>query len=134
MQAVDAGGQLAGQHHRLAEAAQAIGGEIAPEIAEEGRAHRAPAGLALDRRGFLYIADPLLARVIVLQPEDGSSVAILFEDLIQPVDVAVAPDGRIYVADLAGGRIAVFDPRFRRLCSFASRPSVPLPSPPRRSR
>src|ERR1700722_6617600 len=28
---------------------------------------RAPAGLALDRRGFVYVADPLLARVIVLR-------------------------------------------------------------------
>jgi hypothetical protein len=90
-----------------------------------------PAGLALDRRGFLYVADPLLARVIVLRPEDGSSIAILAGDLRQPVDVAVAPDGRIYIADQAAGRIIVYDAGFRAEGSFASQGAAPLPAAPR---
>jgi phage tail-like protein len=91
---------------------------------------RAPAGLALDRRGFLYVADPLLARVIVLRPEDGSAVAILAGELRQPTDVAVAPDGRIYVADPALGRIFVYDAGFRAAGSFASQGVAPLPAAP----
>ncbi len=91
---------------------------------------RAPAGLALDRRGFLYVADPLLARVIMLRPDDASSVAILAGDLLQPVDVAVAPDGRIYVADPAAGRIAVYDGGFHPMGSFVSQGIAPLPSAP----
>ena len=55
----------------------------------------------------------LLARVIVLRPEDGSAVAILAGELREPVDVAVAPDGRIFVADRAAGRIAIYDAGFR---------------------
>jgi phage tail-like protein len=92
---------------------------------------RAPAGLALDRRGFLYVADALLGRVIVLRPEDGSAVAILAHGLVQPVDVAVAPDGRIYVADRGAGRIAVFDAGFRPRGSFVSRSVNPMPAAPR---
>lgn len=91
---------------------------------------RAPAGLALDRRGFVYVADPLLARVIVLRPEDSSAVAILAGDLRQPVDVAVAPDGRIYIADPAAGRIAIYDAGFRPAGDFVSQGVNPLPATP----
>src|SRR4051812_33510402 len=31
-----------------------------------------PAGLAVDRRGYLYIADPAAHRVVVLEPRTGS--------------------------------------------------------------
>jgi DNA-binding beta-propeller fold protein YncE len=104
-------------------------GAEAPLLCEPGIL-RAPAGLALDRRGFLYATDPVLARVIVLRPEDTSAVAILAGDLVQPVDVAVAPDGRIYVADPAAGRIAVFDASFRPAGSFASQGATPPPAAP----
>ena len=36
-----------------------------------------PAGLALDRRGFLYVADPGAHRVVVMDPDDGSVVEVL---------------------------------------------------------
>src|SRR5262249_24944102 len=36
-----------------------------------------PAGLALDRRGYLYVADPAARRVVVLNPDDGSVPAII---------------------------------------------------------
>ena len=104
-------------------------GTDAPLFCEPGIL-RAPSGLALDRRGFLYVADPLLARVIVLRPEDSSAVAIMAGDLRQPVDVAVAPDGRIYIADPAAGRIAIYDGGFRPVGSFASQAATPLPASP----
>src|SRR5262249_42651367 len=66
-----------------------------------------PAGLALDRRGFLYVADPFARRVVAILPEDGSVQAVLDGDLHEPVDVAAAPDGRRYVADRAGGAIVI---------------------------
>ncbi len=95
-----------------------------------------PLGLALDRRGFLYVADPGVGRVVVLLPEDGSVQAVLVEGLIEPVDVAVAPDGTIFVADRAsdraeGGQIARFDAGFRSLGAFEPRNPVALPETPR---
>ena len=77
---------------------QRCDGSQRPLLCEPGIVH-SPMGMALDRRGFLYIADPIFGRVDVCRPDDASSVAILREGLIDPVDVAVAPDGSIYVAD-----------------------------------
>ncbi|HEX3864899.1 MAG TPA: phage tail protein [Stellaceae bacterium] len=85
-----------------------------------------PAGLALDRRGFLYVADPAAGRVLVLSPDDGKVEAVLggggpVGALVEPIDVAVAPaSGFIYVADRAGGRIAVFSAGMKPLASFAT--------------
>lgn len=82
-----------------------------------------PAGLALDRRGFLYVADPAARWVVVLSPDDGSVLAILTGGgpvgaLQEPVDVAISPSGFIYVADRAGGRIAVFSAGMKPLAVF----------------
>jgi phage tail-like protein len=84
-----------------------------------------PAGLALDRRGYLYAADPAAHRVVVLDPDDGTVRTILGGGgpagiLLEPVDVAVSPSGRIYIADRAGGRVAVFSAAMKPLASFAS--------------
>lgn len=83
-----------------------------------------PSGLALDRRGLLYVADPPVGRVVVVDPDAGSVVAVLREGLVEPVDVAVAPGGRVYVADRAsgragGGQVAMYGPRFDALGRFA---------------
>jgi phage tail-like protein len=99
-------------------------GSRAPVVCEPGVLAQ-PAGLALDRRGFLYVADPAARRVVVLSPGEGSAQAILggggpVGPLDEPIDVAVAPDGRIYVADRAGGRIAVFSAGMRPLGAFAT--------------
>ncbi|MEB3260937.1 MAG: phage tail protein [Cyanobacteriota bacterium] len=82
-----------------------------------------PAGLALDCRGFLFVADPAARRVVVALPEEGGVRAILAGGgpvgvLEEPVDVAVAPGGRIYVADRAAGRIVVFSAGLRPLASW----------------
>jgi phage tail-like protein len=76
-----------------------------------------PAGLALDRRGYLYVADPAAHRVVVLDPESGSVRAILACGG-QPIDVAVSASGFIYVADCEGGRILVFSAGMKPLASF----------------
>jgi len=105
-------------------------GSQRPLLCEPGIV-RTPGGLALDRRGFLYIADPAFARVIVLQPDDASSVAILKEELTEPVDVAVAPGGTIFVADRAAGRIVTFTAGFRLKAHFVPQDSAGLPAQPR---
>lgn len=103
-------------------------GSVAPLQCEPGVLAQ-PAGLALDRRGLLYVADPAARRVVVLLPDDGSVQAVLVGGgpigmLVDPVDVAVAPSGRIHVADRAGGRIAVFSSRMQPLASFATAPAT----------
>jgi phage tail-like protein len=97
-------------------------GSTAPLVCEPGILAQ-PAGLALDRRGFLYVADPPAHRVVVLLPDDGTVQAILVGGgpvgvLAEPVDVAVAPSGLVYVADRAGGRIAIFSAGMRPLATL----------------
>jgi phage tail-like protein len=91
----------------------------------------AAAGLALDRRGFLYVADPTAGRVVVLRPEDCSLVMILRDELTEPVDVAVAPGGTIVVADRAAGRIERYGAGYRHLGGFVPRGAGGLPAKPR---
>jgi phage tail-like protein len=84
-----------------------------------------PAGLALDRRGYLYVADPAACRVVVFDPDDASVRAILggggpVGPLQEPIDVATSPSGLVYVADRKGGRIAVFSSGMKPLAAFAT--------------
>ena len=80
---------------------------------------------------MLYVADPPAGRVVVLSTEDGSVQAVLREGLHEPVDVAVAPGGRVYVADRAGGRIVTFTPRFGPAGAFVPRNADGLPVTPK---
>jgi phage tail-like protein len=128
--AVDVDGQL----YRVAPETRRLlvrrcdGSEV--DVTCEPRVLLAPAGLALDRRGFLYVADPPAHRVLVLQPDDGSLVGIL-GGLDEPVDVVAAPDGRLFVADRAAGRIAVYSPRFERRGAFVPQNAAGSPADPR---
>jgi phage tail-like protein len=88
-------------------------------------------GLALDPRGFLYVTEAAAGRVVVLRPEDCSRVVILRDELTEPVDVAVAPDGQIFVADRAAGRIERYGAGFRHLGGFVARGQGGLPAKPR---
>jgi phage tail-like protein len=88
------------------------------ELVCERGAIASAAGLALDRRGLLYIADPPVHRVLVVQPDDGGLAGVLAGGLDEPVDVATAPNGRIFVADRKGGHIAIFNSRFDRCGGF----------------
>jgi phage tail-like protein len=97
-------------------------GSRVPMVCEPGVLAQ-PAGLALDRRGFLYVADPAARRVVVLDPEDATVRAILVGGgpvglLVEPIDVAIAPRGFVYVAERGGGRIAVFSSGMKPLASF----------------
>jgi phage tail-like protein len=83
-----------------------------------------PAGLAIDRRGYLYVADPAARRVVVIDPEDGTVRAILggggpIGCLVEPIDVAISPGGLVFVADRGAGRVAVFSSGMRPVGSFA---------------
>ena len=89
-----------------------------------------PAGLALDRRGLLYVADPIARRVVVVLPDDGSVAGVLAGGLREPVDVAVTPEGAIYVADRAAGLIVRFNSRFERCGDFVPRGAIGLPAEP----
>lgn len=94
-------------------------GKSERELVKEPGVIASAAGLALDRRGLLYIADPPAHRVLVVLPDDGSLAGVLADGLDEPVDVAPAPDGWIYVADRKAGKIVVFDSRFSRRRDFA---------------
>jgi phage tail-like protein len=56
---------------------------------------------------------------------------VLAGGLIEPVDVAPSPGGRIYVADRKGGKIAIFDSRFERSGEFVPRDSEGVITTPR---
>ena len=100
-----------------------------------------PRGMALDRRGYLYVADALARRVVVLLPDDGSIQAILGDpEMREPVDVAVSPSGCIYVADRGGndssgkplpGRIFLFTAGMQSAGSFVPINADGLPAVPR---
>ncbi len=103
-----------------------------------------PGGMALDRRGYLYVSDRKARRVVVLRPEDGSVAAVLDQGLLrEPVDVATSAGGRIFVADRGGrapasgggeplaGRIAVYSARHARLWTFSPSNAEGLPEIPR---
>lgn len=90
---------------------------------------RRPCGLALDDRGWLYVADADNHRVQVVDPRDGAVVIVLGDiddGLVEPVAITVGARA-LYVADRAGHQVVVFDRAFRRLRAFVAAPS-PLPS------
>ncbi|MBX2796113.1 MAG: hypothetical protein KTR31_00550 [Myxococcales bacterium] len=62
---------------------------------------RHASGLALDRRGRLYVADPVAGRVVVLSGTQGTALAVL-PQAERPVDVAVTASGEVWVADGTG--------------------------------
>ena len=90
---------------------------------------RRPAGLALDRRGWLYVADPVAQRVVVLDSRTGAPIHVLNAGQ-EPIDVAVAATGFVFVADRTG-QIFRFSPSLRALGSFEPRNASDLPTQPR---
>ena len=75
-----------------------------------------PVGLDLDQAGNLYIADSANFRVQVLGPDGNPLVVTRANErwyettrrIYSPLDVAVAPSGRLYVADFAAAKIQRF--------------------------
>lgn len=91
-----------------------------------------PLGMALDRRGYLYIADAAAGRVAVVLPDDGTLIAVIEDGPLQaPVDVVVTPTGIICVADRVAGQIWFYNSRFALLGSFIAQNAEGLPGTPR---
>ncbi len=100
-----------------------------------------PRGLALDRRGYLYVADARANRVAAVLPDDGSVQGVLVHpEMKEPVDVAASPSGLVYVADRGGldaasrpapGRVFVFSSGFQFLRDFRPVNAEGLPRVPR---
>lgn len=89
------------------------------------------AGLALDRRGLLFVADPRARRVVVISPDDGRVRGRIGEGLlVRPVDVAIAPGGRVYVADAGSGHILEFSAGLILRNAFVARNAAGLPDHP----
>ena len=129
--AVDADGEIYRVDRAAGEILVGCGAEEQPLVCEP-QVFAGPRGLALDRRGYLYVADARARRVVVLLPEDGSVHDVLNGgQLTEPVDVAVAPTGRIYVADREAGSIAVYSGRHAYLGCFPARNAEGLPNEPR---
>ncbi|MEO8380008.1 MAG: IPT/TIG domain-containing protein, partial [Acidobacteriota bacterium] len=59
-----------------------------------------PAGMSFGPDGSLYVAEPFRGRVRRID-RDGMLITVAHSGLIGPKDVAVAPDGSIYICDSA---------------------------------
>jgi len=112
-------------HHRLVR--RFCDSSEVPFPCEPGLLRR-PAGLALNRRGWLYVADPAAHRVAVLDSGSGALLGLLAAGT-EPVDVAVAPSGQVFVADRAG-LVFRFSPMLKPLGSFVPRNAAGLPPDP----
>jgi DNA-binding beta-propeller fold protein YncE len=89
----------------------------APPAATALRAHRiafhAPTRVAVDSGGNVYVTDPRMGEVTVLDPYGRLSA--LFGGFDVPVGIAVDQSGRIYVGEQGSGSVAVFDPQWNFL-------------------
>lgn len=70
--------------------------------------------LAVDAAGFLYMTQPEAGSVAKLDTQ-GEAIGVwalpaVGGGVVKPVGVAVAPDGRIWVTDSAGGNVLVIEP------------------------
>ena len=73
---------------------------------------RKPIHTALDPDATLYIADATRGQVVMLKPGDYYAGAIGSADEMKPTDVAVVGD-RLYITDLKGHRVLVYDRKTR---------------------
>jgi uncharacterized protein (TIGR03663 family) len=89
-----------------------------------------PRGIAADRHGDLYVADPAGHRVVELAPSGrvlrswgsvGTGIG-QFNKLDSPQGVAVSGDGNIYVTDTWNERVEVFSPTGRFLRQWGGGP------------
>ncbi len=88
--------------------------------------HLHPEGIARDRAGFVYVVDTGMHRVVRLdalahplsvigEPHSGKTLP---GDLVAPVALAEAEDGRLFVADRMRNEIVIFDEDGSYLTSF----------------
>lgn len=88
---------------------------------------RSPTGVALDKRGRLYVADSSLAVIFVLTMEGKLVRTIGTEgDFIRPTGLALNPQQELlYVVDSKGHQVVVYDPEGQRRYSFGTRGKKP---------
>jgi HYR domain-containing protein/NHL repeat-containing protein len=69
-----------------------------------------PTGLAVDAAGDIYVSDPNNAITVTVQVFDpeGRQRQVISQGLSVPWSLAIAPDGRLFVADTGNNRISVF--------------------------
>lgn len=106
----------------------------AREIARED--FTAPIAVAFDGEGFLFVVDMLRhdVKIFTLDGKFAGSFGGWFSpetggrspgEMLYPTDIALAPEGRLYVAERFGNRVQIFDRRPRG--ERPSRPRLPLP-------
>jgi len=78
--------------------------------------------LAVDSAGKIYVADSKNRALYRIDSSSGSAQRIGERELSLPLDVAISPDGRVYVTDGDTGRIHVFEADGRAVRQIA----VPL--------
>lgn len=80
----------------------------------EGDLLRRPTGVGFDDQGNIYVADTGKRRIVVFD-QDGGFIRVFGEagkgDLLiyDPIDVAVAPDGRAWVVDRTQSKLVIYD-------------------------
>jgi sugar lactone lactonase YvrE len=91
-----------------------IGGSTAPQASDPDTLS-APANMAVDRDGRLFVADTLQCRVIVFNSE-GKFIRSFGKagdrpgEFARPKGIALDSEGHVYVVDAAFGNIQVFNP------------------------
>ena len=91
-----------------------IGGEAGTETGQYGSLD----GLDVSADGLIYVTDGTFG-IRVLDAADGSQVALIsHDDLWQPSDVQVGPDGDIYVADWGANQVFVFSSEGELITQF----------------
>lgn len=73
-----------------------------------------PINIAIDEDGTRYVADTGRNQVVIYHADDSYVGAIGIKDEMRPCDVAITAD-RLYVADLKGHAVRVYDKAQRKL-------------------
>jgi DNA-binding beta-propeller fold protein YncE len=87
-----------------------------------------PYGVAM-WNGSIYVCDTTNPGVVILdlvKQETRVMITRGVEPMEQPSDIAIAPDGRKYVADRVRGRVFVFDAKDRSIGTFGWRGFLPV--------
>lgn len=117
--------------------AAAAGFEPLGQIGREGDSYgrfRLPTGIAIDREGYLYVADAAQARIQKFT-SDGRFVREIgardrnqeldLDELEAPYALAITPSQRLLVVEPGRGRVSMWSLRGRYLGSFGSLGSAP---------
>jgi sugar lactone lactonase YvrE len=80
----------------------------------------APSGIAIDRAGNIYVAEIGSKHCVQKLGPDGSFIAAWAPGLYGPRNIAVGPEGSIYVVDSGRNRIVKFSPDGQVLASWGN--------------